>query len=154
MRKFAYVLAAIVGFAGTNALLRPSSPRSMVDLTSAGGRGGTSIWFVFDALSCRLTPEVVRRLNAMAVGKDTVLLGVMVDGPTDQATFARVTDAFGMRFRVIADSGDSWQRAAHSADMPMPLVVVRKRGRLIGLMSLLNYQIMPDSIVDALHTLR
>jgi hypothetical protein len=154
MRIIPYVLAAIVSFAGTNALIRPSVPPSVSSLAAPTTRAGTQIWFVFDPLSCRLSPDVVKRLNAIAVGVDSEFVGVMLNAPPDHDTFARVSRTFGMRFQVIPDSQGKWLRAAHSADIPTPFVVIRNRGRLMGVASLLNYQILPDSIANAIHTLR
>jgi len=154
MRNLTYAIAAIIGFVGTNALLRRPSPPSLAELSTATARTGTKIWFVFDPLSCRLTPDVVSRLNGLAAGADTDFLAVMLDAPVDRKTFAQLTQAFGMRFRVVPDSEGYWRRAAQSEDMPIPFVVVRHQGRLIGMVSLLNYQSVPDAIPNAIHTLR
>lgn len=154
MRKLTYALAALVGFVGTKTLVRPLAPLSLAQLSGGAARMPVRMWFVFDPLSCRLSPDVVRRLNTLAVGTDTEFVGVMLDAPADGPTFARITKAFGMRFRVIPDPDGKWRRATQSADIPTPFVVVRNQGRLSGIISLLNYQIIPDSIADAIHKVR
>lgn len=79
MRNLSYVLAAIVGFVGTREWLRPPTPRSFAELSATTAHSGTRIWFVFDPVSCRLTLDVVSRLNGLAAGADTDFVGVMLN---------------------------------------------------------------------------
>jgi hypothetical protein len=91
------------------------------------------IWFVFRSTDCKLSADLIRHLNDLSGRHSIMVAGVMLDAARLETPSTLAAD-LGVRFPLTGD-GQRWAETLQNAQMPNPVLILRDRGRLLGVTS-------------------
>lgn len=102
---------------------------------AAGTEHGTELWYFFRLSDCRVRSPQIHVLDALRTEGRVRVRGVLLDPPLDPTAAAQVVRAFGAGFPIQPDLRGRWEAALTAAGYAPPVYVVRRKRRIVGVLS-------------------